>query len=72
MKKFESCFDANKYKDTITQDGKDGIAGGVKATPSFVMSYTVNGEVKSKLIEGAQPYDAFKAEIEAALAEMGQ
>jgi protein-disulfide isomerase len=72
MNKFESCFNANTYKDTITQDGKDGIAGGVKATPSFVMSYTVNGVVKMKLIEGAQPFDGFKQEIEAALAEMGQ
>jgi protein-disulfide isomerase len=72
MTKFESCYDANTYKDTIAQDAKDGLAGGVKATPSFVMSYTVNGEVKTKLIEGAQSFDGFKQEIEAALAEMGQ
>jgi protein-disulfide isomerase len=72
MNKFESCFNAKTYKDTITQDGKDGIAGGVKATPSFVMSYTVNGVVKTKLIEGAQSVDAFKSEVDAALAEMGK
>ena len=72
MNKFESCFNANKYKDTITQDGKDGIAGGVKATPSFVLSYTVNGEKKTKLIEGAQTIDTFKQEVTAALAEMGK
>jgi protein-disulfide isomerase len=72
MDKFEACFNDNKYKDTIDQDMKDGIAGGVKATPSFVMTYTVNGEAKTKLIEGAESYDAFKQEIEAALAEMGK
>jgi protein-disulfide isomerase len=72
MDKFEACFNDNKYKDTIDQDMKDGIAGGVKATPSFVMTYTVNGETKTKLIEGAESYDAFKQEIEAALAEMGK
>jgi protein-disulfide isomerase len=72
MNKFESCFNANTYKDTITQDGQDGRAGGVQATPSFVMSYTVNGEVKTKLIEGAQSIDGFKTEVEAALAEMGK
>jgi protein-disulfide isomerase len=72
MDEFESCFNANKYKDMIDQDLKDGMAGGVKATPSFVMSYTVNGEVKTKLIEGAQSFDAFKQEIEAALAEIGK
>jgi protein-disulfide isomerase len=72
MNKFESCFKANTYKDTIYQDGKDGLTAGVKATPSFIMSYTVNGEVKTKLIEGAQSLDGFKTEIDAALAEMGQ
>ncbi len=72
MNQFETCFNANTYKDTIDQDMKDGMAGGVQATPSFVMSYMVNGEVKTKLIEGAQSFDGFKQEIEAALAEMGQ
>ncbi|MBV5349878.1 DsbA family protein, partial [bacterium] len=67
MNEFETCFNANKYKDLIQQDMKDGIAGGVQATPSFVMTYTVNGEVKTKLIEGAQSFDVFKQEIEAAL-----
>jgi protein-disulfide isomerase len=72
MDQFESCFSDNKYKDVIVQDQKDGMAGGVQATPSFVMTYTVNGETKTKLIEGAQSFDAFKQEIDAALAEMGQ
>lgn len=72
MTKFKSCFNGNDYKDLIVQDGKDGLAAGIKATPSFIMSYTVNGEVKTKLIEGAQVYESFKQEIEAALAEMGQ
>jgi len=72
MGAFSSCFNGNNYKDLITQDGKDGLAAGIKATPSFIMSYTVNGEVKTKLIEGAQVFDTFKQEIEAALAELGQ
>lgn len=72
MTKFKSCFNGNDYKDLIIQDGKDGLAAGVKATPSFVMSYTVNGEIKTKLIEGALPYDSFKQEFDAALAEMGK
>lgn len=72
MDKFNTCFNGNDYKDTIDQDMKDGLAAGVKATPSFVMSYTVNGEVKTKLIEGAQSFDGFKQEFEAALAEMGK
>jgi protein-disulfide isomerase len=72
MNKFNSCFNANAHKDLILQDGKDGQAAGVKATPSFVMSYTVKGEKKSKLLEGAQSFDGFKQEIDAALAEIGK
>lgn len=71
MDKFETCFDGNKYADVINQDMQDGVSAGIKATPSFVLSYTVNGEVKTKVIEGAQSYDGFKQEIEAALTEMG-
>jgi protein-disulfide isomerase len=72
VNEFEDCFNNNKHADLVEQDMKDGTAAGVKATPSFVMTYTVNGEVKTKLIEGAQPFASFKQEIESALAEMGQ
>jgi len=72
MTTFRSCFEGNNYRDLITQDGKDGVSAGIKATPSFIMSYTVNGEVKTQIIEGAQGFDAFAQAIEAALAEMGK
>jgi protein-disulfide isomerase len=72
MNKFNSCFNANTYKDLIVKDGNDGQAAGVKATPSFVMSYTVNGTTKTKLIEGAQTFDTFKKDVSDALAEMGK
>jgi protein-disulfide isomerase len=72
MNTFKSCFNSNHYKALITQDGKDGLAAKVKATPSFVMSYTVNGELKTKLIEGALPIDSFQQEFDTALTEMGK
>jgi protein-disulfide isomerase len=72
MNKFNSCFNSNAHQDLILQDGKDGQAAGVKATPSFVLSYTVNGVVKTKLIEGAQSLDGFRTEIDSALTEMGK
>ena len=72
MNKFNSCFTANAHKDLILKDGKDGAAAGVKATPSFVLSYTVKGEVKTKLIEGAQTIDTFKQEVQTALTAMGK
>ncbi|MCJ7432883.1 MAG: DsbA family protein, partial [Anaerolineales bacterium] len=68
MKQFNDCYDSNKYADQVTQDSKDAIAAGVTGTPSFVLSYSdASGKTITKLIEGAQPFDVFKKEIEAAL-----
>ena len=72
MNKFNTCFTGNAHKDLITKDGNDGTTAGVKATPSFVLSYTVNGVAKTKLIEGAQPIDIFKQEVQTALTAMGK
>lgn len=68
---FNSCFDSGKYRDRVQQDEKDGKAAGVTGTPSFLVSYTVNGQKKSELIEGAQPFNVFQQKLEAALNEIG-
>jgi protein-disulfide isomerase len=60
---FKACMDGNKNMDKVNQDGVDGTQAGVSGTPSFV----ING----KLIEGAQPFDVFQQEIDAALAAAG-
>jgi protein-disulfide isomerase len=72
MDDFRSCFNGGKYADKVEEDFKAGVELGIRATPSFVMTYTVNGETKTRVIEGAQPFTAFQQEVEAALAEMGQ
>jgi protein-disulfide isomerase len=72
MDKFNSCFNGGNYSTLVAQDGKDGLAAGIKATPSFVLSYIVDGVTKTKVLEGAQAFDAFEKEIKAALAEMGK
>lgn len=72
MDEFNTCFNGSKYKDLIEEDMKNGIIANIQATPSFIMTYTVNGEEKTALIEGAQTIDVFQQQIEAALAEMGQ
>jgi protein-disulfide isomerase len=68
---FNSCYDSGKFKDRVQQDMADGTAAGVTGTPAFLMSYIVNGQTKTKLIEGAQPFNVFQQDIEAALNEMG-
>ena len=71
MDTFRSCFNGGRYSEQVDQDFLDGRAASVTATPSFLMTYTVNGETRSGLIQGAQPFSEFQTRIEAALAEMG-
>ncbi|MEK6751840.1 MAG: thioredoxin domain-containing protein [Chloroflexota bacterium] len=72
MALFNECYSTNKYDDLVFQDGKAALEAGVTGTPSFIITYTVNGEEKTAMIEGAQPFEVFQQQIEAALAEMGQ
>ena len=71
MSQFNSCYDSGKYKDRVQQDYEDGQAAGFTGTPGFLVTYIVNGETKTKLIEGAQPFNTFQQELEAALNEIG-
>lgn len=57
---FNSCFDGNKYMDNVDKDMADAQAAGVSGTPTFY----ING---TQLV-GAQPFDAFKTAIDAAIA----
>lgn len=57
---FRSCLDSKKYQKNLDTDMADGQKAGVSGTPSFF----ING----KLLVGAQPYDSFKKELDAALA----
>jgi protein-disulfide isomerase len=72
MDEYNECYDSNKYADLVAENVANALTAGAEATPSFVMTYTVNGETKTKNIQGAQPYDVFIQEIEAALAEINQ
>ena len=67
---YDDCMGGNTFADRVTQDGIDGINAGIQATPSFVISYVVNGETKTRIIQGAEGFEKFQAEIEAALAEI--
>ena len=71
MDEFNSCYGSGKYEDRVQQDLKDGQAANVNGTPAFLITYTVNGETKTRLIEGAQPFSTFQQELEAILNEIG-
>lgn len=67
MTAYQDCYDSGKYEDDIQQGFDDAVAAGISGTPFFVMTYKVNGEVKTETIEGAQPINEFQQKIEAAL-----
>ncbi|MBN1385935.1 thioredoxin domain-containing protein [Candidatus Woesearchaeota archaeon] len=57
---FNSCLDSGKMAAETAKDMQDGQAAGIRGTPGFI----ING----KLLSGAQPYTAFEAAINEALA----
>jgi predicted DsbA family dithiol-disulfide isomerase len=68
---FNSCLDNGTYKDRVQQDFEDGKTAGVTGTPSFLVKYKVNGQEKSELIDGAQPFSVFQQKLEAILNQVG-
>ena len=73
MTQFNDCYTSKKYQGQTDKDGKDALTAGVTGTPSFVLTYTnASGVEVPKLIEGAQSFDAFKQEIDKALALAGK
>ena len=69
---YDDCVSSGKYAELADQDAADATAAGIQATPSFVITYEVNGETQTRLIQGAQGIDVFTQEIEASLADMGK
>jgi protein-disulfide isomerase len=61
MAKFKAAMDSSKFKDRIQKDSAEGMKVGANGTPTFF----INGNK----VEGAQPFDAFKAVIDRELAK---
>jgi protein-disulfide isomerase len=71
MPAFEACFASDKYDEKIEASMADGRKAGVRGTPSFLLGYTASGgdQVKAvRFIRGAQPFNAFKENIDQLLA----
>jgi len=69
---FNECLEKEKYKDTVSDNFAAGQKAGIRGTPSFIIGYSTpdNKNVKFvKMVRGAQPFVAFKTEIDAMLNE---
>lgn len=58
--KFDACFAKDEFKAAIDADMAAGVAAGVNGTPAFF----ING----RMLDGAQPFEAFKEIIDEELA----
>src|SRR5215208_7252164 len=68
---FNSCYRTGKFKDRVQKDAQDGQAANVTGTPSFIITYTVNGETKTDRIDGAEQFSTFQQKLETALHAIG-
>jgi protein-disulfide isomerase len=70
--KFDECLNSGKYAGEIRRDMAEARKAGVNRTPIFFLATTDPASSKVETITrliGAQPYAAFKAEIDRLLAE---
>jgi len=69
---FEACLSTGKHADEIRRDMAEARKAGVSGTPAFFLAYTDASGSKVKTLtamKGAQPFAAFKAEIDKLLAD---
>jgi protein-disulfide isomerase len=72
--RMDACLAARRPDPDIRKDMSVAAAVGVEGTPSFLLATTdsATGKLKPfRLIVGAQPFENFKKQIDAALAEQG-
>lgn len=73
--KFEECLNSGKYANEIRRDMGEARKAGVTGTPTFFLAATDPASSKIKTvtrISGAQPFAAFKAEIDQLLEAQGK
>ncbi len=67
--KFSSCMSTKQTEQIVKDSINDGIAAGVQGTPStYVLLKTRKGYEIVSMVDGARPYEFFKAVIDEALA----
>jgi len=65
--KFKAALDSGKFKERVDEDSKAGSAVGANGTPTFFIGKVSGGKLNGTKLVGAQPFDAFKAAIDAEL-----
>ncbi|MBX9629649.1 MAG: thioredoxin domain-containing protein [Burkholderiales bacterium] len=67
---FQSCLDSGRHAEEITRNAAAAQQSGISSTPTFLLGIATGDTVRVvRRLRGAAPYAAFKAEIDALLAE---
>ena len=71
---FTACLDSDKFAEAVRRDMAEAAKAGATGTPSFVLGVTDAADPSKvtglTFIRGAQPFTAFKGQIDAALADL--
>jgi protein-disulfide isomerase len=65
---FAGCLDSGTHRQAIMQQMREGQQLGVRGTPAFFLGEAGEPLTSARKIEGALPFDQFKAIIDQALA----
>ena len=67
---YGACLEGGKHGALVQQNYNEGLAAGVRGTPSFFLGKTrADDTIEGVLISGARPLNDFRQEIERALGE---
>ena len=68
MQAFANCMKTNQTEKIVSDSMNDGVAAGVQGTPStFILLKTRKGYEVVSMVDGARPYEFFKASLDEAL-----
>ena len=73
VRPFERCLASERHAKRIQMAVEDGQRAGVRGTPTFFVGVSADGRTVSatRMVRGAQPYERFKAVIDAVLSTAG-
>jgi protein-disulfide isomerase len=65
--RFEDCLKSNRYDAAISAEVTEANGQGITGTPTFVVGLTTGDVVEGNILNGAQPIEAFRSQIESLL-----
>jgi protein-disulfide isomerase len=68
VERLEACRRDGRAEAEVRADLALAGSHGIRSTPTFVIGRVVDGEFQGEVVSGAQPYEVFKAKLDALLA----